>query len=76
MPPTAVQRENYSATVRYKNCLYTSQMHSLSTLTDHGGSWGTEQRVTGITSTPGTVLELITCAEANDFSITFNLSVP
>ena len=37
-----------------------------------GGSWGTEQRVTGITSTPGAVLEVMICAEANDFSITFN----
>ena len=39
---------------------------------EHGGSWGTEQRVTDITSTAGTVLKLLICAEANDFSITFN----
>ena len=36
------------------------------------GSWGPEQHVTGITSTPATLVEFLICAEANDFSITFN----
>ena len=37
-----------------------------------GGSWGTEQRVPDITSTAGTVLEFLICAEANDFTIILN----
>ena len=36
------------------------------------GKWGEEQHVTGMTSTPGTLLEIIVCAEANDFSVIFN----
>ena len=40
--------------------------------TKTGESWGTEVHVTGITSTPGTLLQFLICAGANDFSITFN----
>lgn len=36
------------------------------------GGWGPEQHVTDITTTPGTVVELLVCARENDFSITFN----
>ena len=40
--------------------------------TKTGEERGTEQRITGITSTPGTLLKFLVCAGANDFSITFN----
>ena len=36
------------------------------------GGWGPEQHVTGVTSTPATLVKFLICAEANDFSITFN----
>ena len=36
------------------------------------GSWGTEQRVKGIKSTPGTVLQFVVCAKDSDFSIDMN----
>ena len=36
------------------------------------GSWGPEERVTGIKSTPGTVLQFVICAEDSDFSINMN----
>ena len=41
-------------------------------LDTHKGGWGPEQPVTGITSTPGTVVEILACARESDFSITFN----
>lgn len=41
-------------------------------LDTYEGGWGPEESVTGITSTPGTVVELLVCARENDFSITFN----
>ncbi len=41
-------------------------------LNTYKGDWGTPQLVTGIASTPGTVVELLVCARENDFSITFN----
>ena len=36
------------------------------------GSWGPEQRVKGIKSTPGTVLQWVVCAKDNGFSIDMN----
>ena len=47
-----------------------TNMISLNTVT--GEVRGTEQRITGVTSTSGTTLKFLVCAGANDFSITFN----
>ena len=51
---------------------WSSNTNTIVLNTRTGRKWGTEQLVTGIASTPGTVLEFLICAEANDFSITFN----
>ena len=40
--------------------------------TQTGGEWGTEQLVTGIKSTPGSMLKWVICAQEDSFSIQLN----
>ena len=37
-----------------------------------GGVWGTGVRITGITTTPGTIVKILIKAEENAYTITFN----